>query len=209
MGSTPTRPAPTRAMPTGPTPDWPLPPHHPPQPSPPRSRRRRPTGCARRSTGPCSAATTWPPQTRSATSPALPEGPAGWRPTAPPCRAPPSAPELLSGPAAGDPAERVGGLGQHPQDRSLQLCLAHVGGPVPFARHGGDGGPVLVEVEDPRVDVGVLGDGRGVAQVVGDLLDGDLDGTLARPLRVPGLVRHGQRRGGQHRGMPGAEVLGG
>ena len=83
----------TRATTTRATTDLPLPPHHPPLLSPPRSRRQRPTGCARRSTGPCSAATTWPPQRRSATSPALPEGPAGWRPTASPCRTPPGAPE--------------------------------------------------------------------------------------------------------------------
>ena len=72
----------------------------------------------------------------------------------------------------------------------------------------GDRDAGVVLVDDPRVDVRLLRDRRGVAEVGGDLLDGRLDRALPRRLGVALLGALGQRDRGEHGRVPGAEVLG-
>jgi hypothetical protein len=67
---------------------------------------------------------------------------------------------------------------------------------------------VVVEVDDPRVDVAGAADGRGVAELVRDLLDDLGDGPLARR-RALGVGRDGQADRRHDGRRPGAEVLGG
>src|SRR5919106_587990 len=94
-------------------------------------------------------------------------------------------------------------------DRALVGRLAELGDLAELLEGAGDGQAGAVAVEQPGVDVGGPADGRGVAQVVGDLLDRPADRPgPGRP--GPGLgERAGQGDRGQHRGRPGAEVLGG
>src|SRR6185437_11581377 len=76
------------------------------------------------------------------------------------------------------------------------------------AHYRGDRAAVLVEGDDPGVDVGGAGDRRGVAQVVRHLADHPGDGALAGGLAL-GPHGHGQAHRRQHGRVPGAEVLGG
>jgi len=66
-----------------------------------------------------------------------------------------------------------------------------------------------VALEHARIDVRRARDGRRVAQVAGDLVDGvrlrALSGGLRRARDLP---RDGERDRGEHRGVPRAEVLG-
>jgi hypothetical protein len=63
------------------------------------------------------------------------------------------------------------------------LALAQIG------EGGGDRDAFLVLRDDPRVDVGDAGHGRGVAEVAGHLLDDPGDGALAASRRLGGRYR--------------------
>src|SRR4051794_2880284 len=68
---------------------------------------------------------------------------------------------------------------------------------------------VVVVVDHARVDVGRTAHGRGVAEVVRDLLDRPRDRPLAGGLTRRYDVGHRERHRAEHRRVPGAEVLSG
>src|SRR6476661_2322191 len=78
------------------------------------------------------------------------------------------------------PGSAVGEEGEH---GLLGSSAATLGAPVPLEVHR-DRAARLVLVDDAGVDVGVLRDGRGVAEVARDLGDGGLDRPLPRGLGV-------------------------
>jgi hypothetical protein len=85
-------------------------------------------------------------------------------------------------------------VAQERQDRLFESGLTSLGqaglGQV-------DDGAGFITVEDARIDVGVLGDRRGVAQIARDLLDGGLDRALPRCRRVARFGARRQRGRGQ------------
>jgi hypothetical protein len=78
---------------------------------------------------------------------------------------------------------------------------------VPSAYGGRDRHAVLVEVEQPRIDVRRPRDRRAVAQEVRDLGESRLDRAPPRRLGGARLVTLRQRRRGDHGRVPGQEVL--
>src|SRR4051812_28525154 len=72
---------------------------------------------------------------------------------------------------------------------------------------GLDGAAVVEEVDHPRIHVRRLRDRRRVPQIGAHLLHGPRDGALAARRRRQRGGGDGERHGGEHRRVPGAEVL--